>query len=160
MSDDSDISLAPRKHLAERVASESEAYGYTLTVWGTGALLIHHFGSPGFGSIVAFVLGAVAGFALVVTVTASGLFQRIRSNNREYNRHRFAIATVHILSTLGAIGANAALIAVLGRWAPSWAILAVAGFVATVVYNTLLTLEVAASRLIYDRLENVEPGST
>lgn len=48
-----------RQRLAQNLTSESEAYGYTLTIWGTGAILINQFGTPGMTQISLYVGGAL-----------------------------------------------------------------------------------------------------
>jgi hypothetical protein len=55
--------MDPTKRLASTLRSESSAYGYTLTIWGAGALTIHEYGMPGELSVFAYVGGALLGFA-------------------------------------------------------------------------------------------------
>lgn len=47
-------------------------YGYTLTVWTSGALLIHARGLPDIVQVLLFMFGAVAGYALVGFVAFRG----------------------------------------------------------------------------------------
>jgi hypothetical protein len=35
-----------RQQLARNLSAETEAYGYTLSVWGGGAILIHQYSAP------------------------------------------------------------------------------------------------------------------
>ena len=48
-----------------RFASSATSYGYTLTVWKTSAVVLHHRGIPTEAAALAFVLGAIAAFAVV-----------------------------------------------------------------------------------------------
>jgi hypothetical protein len=57
----------------ESVAAASAApYGYTISIWSTGALLMHAHGMPDVLDVLLFVLGAISGF-VVVGLTASAL---------------------------------------------------------------------------------------
>ena len=48
------------------LASASAApYGFTLSVWSSGAILTHFRGAPNVGDVFLFIAGALAGFALV-----------------------------------------------------------------------------------------------
>lgn len=58
------------KALAEVVSKAGVPYGYTLTVWSTGALCIGRFGPPSAAEVFLFLAGGTAaygGLALVVT---------------------------------------------------------------------------------------------
>ncbi len=54
--------------LADTLVPEAEAYGYTLTVWGAGGVVIHRFGPPGYWEVVGFA----------ATVAYNGLLQAER----------------------------------------------------------------------------------
>jgi hypothetical protein len=54
-----------RAHLQAAVATSAAPYGYTLTIWTSGAVTTHARGIPTGLEAVLFLLGAVAGFALV-----------------------------------------------------------------------------------------------
>jgi hypothetical protein len=47
-------------------------YGYTLTVWTSGAVLTHARGIPSTADALLFMLGAVLGFALVGSWPSAG----------------------------------------------------------------------------------------
>jgi hypothetical protein len=47
------------------VAASAAPYGYTLTVWTSGAVIAHRRGIPGGAGALLFMAGAVLGFALV-----------------------------------------------------------------------------------------------
>jgi len=51
--------------LATVLRSAAVPYGYTVTVWGTGMMLTRERGLPSVAEIFLFVLGAVAGFAVL-----------------------------------------------------------------------------------------------
>ena len=54
-----------RSHLQAAVASSAAPYGYTLTIWTSGAVTTHARGIPSALEALLFLAGAVSGFALV-----------------------------------------------------------------------------------------------
>ncbi|HEY1355410.1 MAG TPA: hypothetical protein VGF09_03760 [Solirubrobacterales bacterium] len=54
-----------RAHLQAAVATSAAPYGYTLTIWTSGAVTTHAEGLPTTIDALLFLAGAVAGFALV-----------------------------------------------------------------------------------------------
>jgi len=52
-----------RRAFATMVSSSAAPYGYTLTIWSSGALLIHFRHSPAVWEVFLFLTGAVAAFA-------------------------------------------------------------------------------------------------
>ena len=53
-----------RAHLRSAVATSAAPYGYTLTVWTSGAVISHARGIPTAWEALLFLAGAVAGFGL------------------------------------------------------------------------------------------------
>jgi hypothetical protein len=51
--------------LASVTRGSALPYGYTITVWASGAVLSHLRGPPGIGAAFVFVLGAVGAFAAI-----------------------------------------------------------------------------------------------
>ena len=47
------------------VSASAAPYGYTVSLWSTGALIMHYRGSPGVGQVFLFAAGALLGFAAV-----------------------------------------------------------------------------------------------
>ncbi len=58
--------------LATVVRRSAIPYGYTITIWTAGAVLEHGHRKPGVGQAYLFLLGAVAGFAVVALIAARG----------------------------------------------------------------------------------------
>jgi hypothetical protein len=136
--------MEPIKRLGENLAAESEAYGFSLATWGVGALLIGNFGVPGVGGVLAYVLGAVAGFA-ALALLAFGL----PPGTADVSGSPLAVASViHIAATVGTLLLCEALIRLTTGVGPPAATFALAGFVMTASYNLLLTLETVAARLV------------
>ncbi len=47
------------------VSASAAPYGYTVSLWSTGALLTHYRGIPDVGQVFLFAAGALVGFAVV-----------------------------------------------------------------------------------------------
>ncbi len=62
-----------RKRLRTTVGASAAPYGYTLSTWTTGAVLVRVHGIPNLPETLGFVIGAVLGFAFVVLVAFGGL---------------------------------------------------------------------------------------
>jgi hypothetical protein len=65
-------------------------YGYTITIWTAGGVIVHRHGTPNVGDAYLYLLGAVAGFAGVGLLAVS------------HTAHRFELASADLLRT-GAI---------------------------------------------------------
>jgi hypothetical protein len=108
------------------VSSSAAPYGYTISVWSSGAVLMHFRGPPNVGDVFAFAAGALAGFTLI------GLFVHSRlgtMNEPHSSKDRTLAGVLHWFAigvTLGAV----ALIAEI----PSWVAWPLAMFAATTIY--------------------------
>jgi hypothetical protein len=67
-----------REAVRQAVSMSVARYGYTLTVWTSGAVLTHSRGIPSTVNALLFMLGAVGGFALVGVVSFGRLTARVR----------------------------------------------------------------------------------
>jgi hypothetical protein len=54
-----------RRALGSIVEAAGIPYGFTLTIWGSAALVAYHRGGPRPGNVALFAVGAVVGFAAV-----------------------------------------------------------------------------------------------
>lgn len=82
------------KRLARNLISESKAYGYTLSVWGGGTILIVHYGMPGIVRIALYVGGALVAMAVLTFVAFGGMF--IEQRQPEV-RPRFAASMIRVV---------------------------------------------------------------
>ncbi len=110
-------------------------YGYTLTIWTSGAVLTHARGVPSTIDALLFMVGAVAGFALVGVGAFGGLTARVRVEERQ----PALWAGLHVLSIGAAIGL-ATLIAHLLENPGAWPL---GGFAATATYLVVLAAQLA-----------------
>ena len=110
-----------RPALRATVAASAAPYGYTLTVWTSGAVLSHARGIPSAAQALLFLAGAVAAYALIAGVAVGGSRQRLVPEPA----HAAVWGGLHLFSVGLAIGA-ATLVAhyvtnaAPGRWAASW----------------------------------------
>lgn len=125
--------------LAGNLTAEAQAYGYTLTVWGAGAMLVSAYGPPDVTSVFLYVSGALVGFGALAAVAFGGLFERRDSSP---SSTLLAASTIHVAATLGNLAVSyAAVVAARGVELPaSWTFFLV-GVQATATYNLLLLLE-------------------
>jgi hypothetical protein len=65
-----------RKNLRAAVGSSPGPYGYTLATWTTGAVITNARGIPDTLAALAFMAGAVLGFAFVGVLAFGGLTKR------------------------------------------------------------------------------------
>ena len=63
--------------LRTAVAASAAPYGYTLTIWTSGAVLSHARGIPGAGDALLFLAGAVAAHVLVGRLAFGGFHGRV-----------------------------------------------------------------------------------
>jgi hypothetical protein len=61
-----------RESLRSSIAVSTAPYGYTLTIWGSGAVAMKPLGSPGLLEVLLYMAGAVVAF-LVVEAFAYGV---------------------------------------------------------------------------------------
>lgn len=71
------LRAAYRPALRAAVAASAAPYGYTLTIWTSGAVLSHARGIPSAVEALLFLAGAVAAFALVGGLPVGGPPQRL-----------------------------------------------------------------------------------
>ena len=123
---------------ARQVVSMSIApYGYTLTIWTSGAVLTHARGVPSTVDAFLFMLGAVTGFALLGVISFGHLLARVRVDPVQ----PALWGGLHLLPIATAIGA-ATLIAHQLENIAAWP---VGGFAATVIYLVLLAAQLAVA---------------
>jgi hypothetical protein len=135
-----------RERLAENLTSESKAYGYTLTVWGTGAILINQYSTPDIVEFFLYIGGGLLGFGVLGLLAFRELFAR---EQPEGNDQLIVASTVHILGTGGALVVGYLLARLISLYPslPEAAGFLLLGFQATVVYNLLLLVESSLVRI-------------
>lgn len=131
-----------RSDLRSVVGASATAYGYTLTVWSTGSVLIHAYGPPAPQQIFTFFGGAIAAFALVGALAFGSVTAEFGG---ETNRVGLW-GSFHFLSVGLAVGAAWLASAHLPRF-PGWP---VGAFLATAAYLAVVAAENAAAEVVGD----------
>ncbi len=109
-------------------------YGYTVTIWSTGAVLIESHGNPGAGFVFLFAGGASAAYGLLKMLSRGAGGEMSRRMSASPNTLRAGL--IHFSAILLAI-AGADLVALVHDWV-AWAL---GSFVATFVYLAVSGLE-------------------
>lgn len=126
--------------LRDNITDESVAYGYTLAVWGSGALLISsNTISP--TTIMSFVIGGITGFALLALI-AFGKF--VKQVSPETDSDFVVASMIHILASFGTVATNYFLITFSGLEGNLLFLLT--GLNTTFLYNIMLMAEYYLSR--------------
>lgn len=117
-------------------SGQASAYGFTLVIWGTGALAISQIGTPDPVEVFCYVAGALAAAVLIVAV-AFGFRASLRAEEPERRAH----SAMHLLSVPSAMAAGWSVTVALGGWAGYL----MAGFIAVLLYEALLSLEIVVA---------------
>lgn len=123
-----------RRALRVVLSRQQNAYGFTLVVWGTGALTLDELGKPNALAVFAFILGALAGVSLAIALTF-GLTEPFTQKEPE----RRPFSAIHLLSVPAALGAGWGM-SILVHGAPGYFLAALA---AAAVHEALLGFELA-----------------
>jgi hypothetical protein len=115
-----------RRALRATVAAAAAPYGYTLTVWTSGAVVAHERGIPNALGAILFALGAMIGFGLVGLIAYGGIGRRTLPAPAAFSVWQ----SIHVLG----IGAAIALAFAVSKLIDHDAAWLVAGFAATTVY--------------------------
>ena len=116
------------------MATSAAPYGYTLTIWTSGAVVTHARGIPTALDALLFLAGAVAGFAAVGAAAHGSATQVLRPPPKATVR---LWGGFHLPSVGLAIG-GAALIAAIVQDALAWPLV---GFVATCLYLLVIAAQ-------------------
>ncbi len=120
------------------VSSSAAPYGYTITVWSSGALLMHYRHAPSVWEVFLFVAGAVAAFACLWLV-GRGAIEGAQPFSQ--GSARVLAGALDIFAVGLAVGA-ATLIAMI----PAWIAWPMASFVATTLYLVTASVQLAAAQ--------------
>ena len=120
--------------LAAVLRGSAVPYGYTVTIWSSGAVLTRHHGIPSIGEVFLFMVGALAAFALLGCIVRIG-----RGTCPDPPRGALRrTGMIHLIAAGAAVGA-AALVALIESGV-TWPL---GAFVATATYLALATVELA-----------------
>lgn len=124
--------------LRTTVRASAAPYGYTVTVWTSGAALTHFHGLPAVGDLFLFLAGAVTAFAVVALISRA-----FATESMEDQTPMLLVGAVHVLSIGSALGAVVGLAnAISGDVA--WL---VGAFAATTIYLLVVALQLTLAAL-------------
>ena len=123
-----------RRNLRAVVGTSAAPYGYTLATWTSGAMLIGARGLPSTVAALAFMFGAVLGFAAVGAAAFGGIRRHFDAGPGEA---RLIWGSFHFFS-VGAAVVAAALVAHHVVSSAAWPL---GGFLSTVSYLLVLGAE-------------------
>jgi uncharacterized membrane protein len=126
-----------RRAFATMVSASAAPYGYTLTVWSAGALLIHFRGSPKVWEVFLFLTGAVVAFA-ALWLLGRGAIEDAHSVSEQSAR---ALAGALDLFAVGLAVGVAALMSMI----PSWAAWPVTSMGVAAIYMVAGSLQLAVA---------------
>lgn len=138
--------MEPSQRLARNLVSESKAYGYTLTIWGSGEILVEHYGLPNLARIALYVGGALIAMAVLALVAFGGL---LTEQERPEGHRRLAASMVHVAATGGSLLLSYLIAVGSRRLLPPGVVFVLIGFAATFLYNVLLVFEDVVARVAY-----------
>jgi hypothetical protein len=124
-----------RSALGTMVPASAAPYGYTITIWSSGAVLSRSHGLPTVGQVFAYAAGALAAYG-VVSLIARGPVLRMESH--EGARDRVVGGALNWFAVGGAVG-SVALVAKL----PVWIAWPLGSFAATSIYILVASLQLA-----------------
>ena len=129
-----------RKSIATILHSAAVPYGVTLTVWASGAALVHFRGGPNVYEIFLFVLGGMAAYSALALASAPVL----RHGAAGSPGPQMALTgLLHLLSIGAAVGA----VTLIGR-VESWVAWPLGGFAGIGLYLGLVGVEFALAPLL------------
>lgn len=123
--------------LATVVRRSAIPYGYTITIWTAGAVIEHGHRKPGVSQAYLFLLGAVAGFAVVALIAARGSPHELQAPSGALLR----TGAINALALGAALGA-AALVAMM----PGTTAWPLGAFSATAVYLLVASMELTLTQ--------------
>jgi hypothetical protein len=126
------------------IRQQASAYGFTLVVWGTGALASSQIGPPDPLEVVAFVGGALISAVTIVAI-AFGVWTALGRGDPQ----RRAYSAMHLPSVPAAIAAGWLPMLFLGGSAAYFT----AAFLAVLVYEAILSLEIGIALTEHSLLE-------
>lgn len=141
------------KQLRDNITEESIAYGYTLAIWGSGALLLNSFQTNPI-DIISFVTGGVTGYAILALIAFRGLVKEVKVEKDE----DFIVSSmIHTFASLGTVIVNY-LIITSGSNIGQPLTYFVVGANTTFLYNIMLMAESYISQDVFRLEERLSGG--
>jgi hypothetical protein len=124
-------------------------YGYTLTIWAGGQVMLVEYGKPTVAAVFGVVLGAAAAFG-ALKLRSYGIHSQVAPSQLASDRHALGTGAIHVATIAAAVGA-VALVALID----AWVVWPLGGFLATLVYF----VGTGAAMALHERDEQRSPPS-
>lgn len=121
--------------LARMLGASALPYGYTLTIWGSGAILIHYRGSPLVWQVIVYAFGAVLAYGLLGALGRPGASPK---SPPAAPSERVGAGVLHWLAVGVALGS-----VILVGQIDSWVAWPLGSFIATSIFLVLGSVELA-----------------
>lgn len=128
--------MEPIELLRKNVTNGSASYGYTLCIWGSGALLLNLFELSYF-KIFSYIGGALVGFFLLALMAFRNIFAQV-----EPREDTLIVASmVHFIGAMGTVYLTHIIIRFLSGSLSQVGLFFLVGVNATFTFNLLLLVE-------------------
>jgi putative flippase GtrA len=145
-----------RYTLKRNISDESLAYGFTLSVWGSGAILLDFAGAVKAEYAVAFGFGTIISFGLLTAFVFNSLLEHYEIQARQT---RVVASMIHVLGAVLNVAVSYLLTVYLwGKVFPE-AVFFVVGLHVMATYNLMLLVEILLSERLYRFFRGTEPQS-
>ena len=128
-----------RKNLRAIVGAAAAPYGYTLSVWASGAALISVHGIPKTLAALTFVVGAVLGFAFVGALAYGGIMGELDQERG----HALLWGSLQVIS----VGLAAGAVTLTAYFVEGFVVWPLGGFLVTSIYLLVVGAESATTYL-------------
>ena len=124
-----------RAALGTMLAASAAPYGYTVTLWSSGVIVIRSHGLPGVAETLAFAAGALSGFGVMGLLARSAL---TGTDSLGDAADRVVAGSLHWLAVGAAVGVAALLAEIHG-----WEVWPLSSLAATVIYLLVASIQLA-----------------
>lgn len=133
--------------LKRNISDESLAYGFTLSVWGSGAILLEFVEVFSADYALAYGLGTIISFGLLTLFVFNSLLEQYDIQARQT---RVVASMIHVLGAVVNVGLSYLLVAYLWDKLATETIFFIIGLQVMATYNVMLLVEILLSEWLYE----------
>ncbi|MFB6140625.1 MAG: hypothetical protein ABEJ26_09355 [Halosimplex sp.] len=134
-----------RDRLRKNIVAESRPYGYSLTVWSGGHLLVAVYGIPSVLDVFAYVAGALGTFVVLTAIAFGGVVATTSLGGR---KELLGVTATHVVATAVTLSGGWLLLLTVRSAVSQVVSFLVLAIAMTLSYHLLLLLEPAVSRAV------------
>jgi hypothetical protein len=135
-----------RYALKKNISDESLAYGFTLSVWGSGAVLLASVPQVTPEMVLSFGAGSVLSFGIISELVFNSLLSGYEIQARQ---KRVVASMIHVFGAGVNVSISFIIVKTLETFLPYWLIFFGIGFHVMVTYNLMLLVEIYLSEILY-----------